>query len=71
MQHVPANMQTANLQVRDVVTQDRYKAYLELRKRKEHHIFTVESVTLIPAATLFVRAIQILRGKSQRLKSML
>lgn len=57
--------------MKDVATQDKYKAYIELRKRKEHHIFTVESVTPIPAATLFTRAIRILREKSHKLKSML
>jgi hypothetical protein len=59
------------LQVQDTITQDRFKEYLELRKRKEHHIFTVESTNSIPAATLFTRAIRLLQGKSQTLRNML
>ena len=59
------------IQVQDTVTQDRYKEYVELRKRKEHHIFTVESTNSIPAATLFTRALRILREKSQNLRNML
>lgn len=59
------------MQVKDTITQDRYKEYVELRKRKEHHIFTVESTNAIPAVTLFTRAIRILREKSQNLRNML
>jgi DNA-directed RNA polymerase alpha subunit len=57
--------------VKDTITQDRYKEYVELRKRKEHHIFTVESTNSISAAELFKRAIRILRHKCTALRNML
>lgn len=65
------SFQFFNVQVKDTITQDRYKDYVQLRKRKEHHIFTVESTTSITATTLFTRAIRILHSKSQNLRNML
>lgn len=67
----PGKHRICGMQVKDTITQDQYKEYVELHKRKEHHIFTVESTNSIPAAVLFTRAIRILREKSQCLRNML
>lgn len=57
--------------MRDAANEADYSAYIQLRKRKEHHIFTIETCGAIPAATLFKRAIAILREKCENLKGML
>lgn len=59
------------MQVRDLANESRYSEYIQLRKRKEHHIFTIETCGSIPAAELFKRAIAVLRGKCENLKGML
>lgn len=57
--------------MRDTANEAEYCDYIQLRKRKEHHIFTIETCGAIPAATLFKRAIAILRAKCENLKGML
>lgn len=59
------------MQVRDLANEAKYQKYIQLRKRKEHHIFTIETCGSIPAATLFKRAVGVLREKCENLKGML
>jgi hypothetical protein len=59
------------VQVRDLTGEGPYMDYLEVRKRKEHCIFTIEPCVAVPPEQLFLRAIRILRNKCERLESML
>jgi hypothetical protein len=59
------------VQIRDLSGEDPYKEYLEVRKRKEHCIFTIEPSVSVPPEQLFLRAIKILHEKCKRLESML
>lgn len=59
------------MQIRDMSGEEPYKDYLEVRKRKEHCIFTIEPCVSVPPEQLLTRALRILKGKCQRLESML
>eukprot|EP00892_Ulva_mutabilis_P006411 jgi/Ulvmu1/4141/UM019_0120.1 len=57
--------------VRDTANAKKFQDYIQLRKRKEHHIFTIESSGSIPAPRLFQHALALLRDKCENLKAML
>lgn len=59
------------LQVRHLTGLDKYGEYIQVRKRKEHFIFTIESVGSIPPAQLFIKALDILRAKCDALSEVL
>ena len=40
---------------------------LRLARKKDHFIFAVESTGIVPPADLFKQAVQILRGKAQKM----
>ena len=48
----------------------RFAERVQLRKVKEHYVFTVESVGQVPAADLFTEAVNILKGKCDTLLSL-
>jgi hypothetical protein len=54
-------------QVRRLAADPRWAGCLELRKRKDHFIFTVESTGALPPHTLFLRAVDVLAAKAGRL----
>lgn len=55
------------LQVRRLLEQERWREAIQLRKRKDHFIFTIESTGCVPAAQLMRDALQILAAKCERL----
>jgi DNA-directed RNA polymerase I and III subunit RPAC1 len=57
--------------VRRLLEQESWKERLQLRKRKDHIIFTVESTGTQPAATLLRTALTILEQKCERLANRL
>ena len=59
------------LQVRDLTAEEAYADYIEVRKRKEHCIFTIEPCVATAPEVLFARAIDILKQKCKRLNAML
>ena len=59
------------VQIRDLSGDEPFQQYLEVRKRKEHCIFTIETCVNTPPEVLFMRAIEILKQKCTRLDSML
>ena len=59
------------MQARDLSAEEAYQEYIEIRKRKEHAIVTVEPCVSVPAEQLFMRAISILRQKCEQLSGML
>ncbi len=44
-----------------------WKHVLQLRKRKDHFIFTIESTGVMPPEELFVEACRVLQAKCDRL----
>lgn len=54
-------------QVRRLLEQDRWRESIQLRKRKDHFIFTIESTGCVPAAELMQNALSILAAKCERL----
>jgi DNA-directed RNA polymerase I and III subunit RPAC1 len=40
---------------------------IQVRKRKDHFIFTIESTGILPPQELLLQAIDILQGKAERL----
>jgi DNA-directed RNA polymerases I and III subunit RPAC1 len=61
----------ATLQIRHLSGEDKYKDYIEVRRRKMHFIFTIESVGQIPPERILQQAIQILRSKSRHVSGLL
>lgn len=61
----------AAAQIRDLTGEEAFAGLLEVRKRKEHCIFTIEACGSTPAPVLFERALAILKAKCTRLNSML
>lgn len=57
--------------VRRLLEEPRWAAVLQLCKRKDHFIFTIESTGCVPAEELFRQALDILAGKCERLKEKL
>jgi DNA-directed RNA polymerase I and III subunit RPAC1 len=57
--------------VRTMSGEPRWAPHIQLRRIKEHYLFTVESVGQMPPETLFTQAVDILREKSLRLLSIL
>ena len=55
------------VQVRRLAADERWAGRLELRKRKDHFVFTVESAGALPPAALFTRAVDVLADKADRL----
>lgn len=55
------------LQLRRLLEQDRYASALEVRKRKDHFIFTIESTGILPPEQLLSQALDILQAKAARL----
>lgn len=55
------------VQVRRLAADERWAGRLELRKRKDHFVFTVESAGALPPAALFARAVNVLADKADRL----
>ncbi|KAK9836093.1 hypothetical protein WJX81_000618 [Elliptochloris bilobata] len=53
--------------VRRLAADERWAGRLELRKRKDHFVFTVDSTGALPPQTLFTRAIDVLAEKADRL----
>jgi DNA-directed RNA polymerase I and III subunit RPAC1 len=53
--------------VRRLLEQDKWREALQLRKRKDHFIFTVESTGCVPADQLVRDALAILAEKCERL----
>ena len=56
-----------NVQVRRLAADERWAGRLELRKRKDYFVFTVESTGALPPAALFARAVDVLADKADRL----
>jgi DNA-directed RNA polymerase I and III subunit RPAC1 len=54
--------------VRRLLEEERWRGVVEVRKRKEHFIFTIESTGALPAAELFKQALAALAGKAERLE---
>jgi DNA-directed RNA polymerase I and III subunit RPAC1 len=59
------------LQVRRLLEQDKWAEAIQLRKRKDHFIFTIESTGCIPAEELFRMALDILAAKCDKLAARL
>ena len=55
------------VQVRRLLEQDRWHEAIQLHKRKDHFIFTIESTGCIPADQLMRAALAILEEKCERL----
>lgn len=53
--------------MRRLLEQDKWREALQLRKRKDHFIFTVESTGCVPADQLVRDALAILAEKCERL----
>jgi len=53
--------------VRRLLEQDRWRESIQLRKRKDHFIFTIESTGCIPAEELMRNALATLAEKCERL----
>lgn len=54
-------------QVRRLLEHERWREAIQLRKRKDHFIFTIESTGCIPADQLMRNALAILSEKCDRL----
>ena len=59
------------VQVRRMSGEAAWAEHLELRKRKDHFIFTVESTGALPPDALFTRAVDVLVAKCDRLLELL
>jgi DNA-directed RNA polymerase I and III subunit RPAC1 len=57
--------------VRTMSGEARWAPYIQLRRIKEHYLFTIESVGQLPPEVLFTEAVDILREKCLRLLSIL
>ncbi len=55
------------LQVRRMSGEEEWAEHLQLRKRKSHFIFTIESTGILPPDQLFLRSIDILAAKCDKL----
>lgn len=55
------------MQVRRLSGEDKWREHLQLRKRKDHFIFTIESTGILKSDVLFVRAIDVLSAKCDKL----
>ena len=53
--------------VRRLLEEPRWREALELRKRKDHFIFTIESTGALAPAALFREALGILAAKADKL----
>lgn len=53
--------------VRHLSNEERWRDRLELRKHKEHFIFTIESVGVHPPEQLFVKALDVLAAKCDKI----
>lgn len=60
-------MSVCAAQVRRLAADERWAGCLELRKRKDHFVFTVESTGALPPQMLFTRALDVLAAKADRL----
>lgn len=58
-------------QVRRLLENEKWSEAIQLRKRKDHFIFTIESTGCVPADELFRQALGILEAKCDRLASKL
>lgn len=58
-------------QIRHLSGEEQFKDYIEVRKRKMHFIFTIESVGQLPPEVILQRAIRILRTKATRVAGLL
>jgi DNA-directed RNA polymerase I and III subunit RPAC1 len=54
-------------QVRRLLEQEKWRECVQLRKRKDHFIFTIESTGAVAPEELFRRALQILVQKCEKL----
>lgn len=52
--------------VRYLANEPQWRDKLELRRRKEHFIFTIESAGVEPPETLFVKALDVLSAKCDK-----
>jgi DNA-directed RNA polymerase I and III subunit RPAC1 len=59
------------LQVRRLLEQEKWAEAIQLRKRKDHFIFTIESTGCVPAEDLFRMALDILAAKCDKLAARL
>uniref|UniRef100_A0A383VU15 DNA-directed RNA polymerases I and III subunit RPAC1 n=2 Tax=Tetradesmus obliquus TaxID=3088 RepID=A0A383VU15_TETOB len=57
--------------VRRLLEQDKWAEAIQLRKRKDHFIFTIESTGCVPAEDLFRMALEILAAKCDKLAARL
>lgn len=55
------------VQVRRLLEQEKWADCIQLRKRKDHFIFTIESTGCVPAEDLFRMALDILAAKCDKL----
>ncbi len=55
------------MQVRRLSGEEEWTEHLALRKRKDHFIFTVESTGVLPPDALFMRAVDALAAKCDKL----
>lgn len=54
-------------QVRRLLEQEQFREAVQIRKRKDHFIFTIESTGILAPEELFMQALNILQEKAQRL----
>ena len=50
---------------RECIREDKFNSVVELGKKRNHYIFTVESIGVIPPEECFSKALQVLKEKVQ------